>query len=73
MSQTLEVIFDGNVFRPTKPIKLKPNTKMEIIISDEREEWNNFSGELLKDAYGNEEPEYLLNSVKEKNPEYEGS
>lgn len=73
MSQTLEVIFDGNVFRPTEPVKLKPNTKMEIIISDEREGWQNFSGELLNEAFGDEEPEYSLNSVKEKNPEYEGS
>ncbi len=73
MSQTLEVIFDGNVFRPTEPVKLKPNTRMEIIISNENEVWHDFSSQLLNGAFGNEEPEYSINSVKEKNPAYEGS
>jgi predicted DNA-binding antitoxin AbrB/MazE fold protein len=73
MSITLEVVFDGKVFRPTKPVDLEPNTKMEIIIPDVREDWLGFSAEGLNDAYGDEEPEYSLNSIKEKNPAYEGS
>ena len=73
MSTTLEAIFDGDVFRPTKPVNLKPNTKVEIIISDEREEWINFSANSLNGAFGSKEPEYSASSVKEKNPEYEGS
>lgn len=32
MSQTLEAVFDGNVFRPDQPIKLKPNTRVRITI-----------------------------------------
>ncbi|HSK71564.1 MAG TPA: antitoxin family protein [Pyrinomonadaceae bacterium] len=73
MSLTLEVIFDGDVFRPVKPVKLKPNTKMEIIIVDERAEWLDFASQQLSEAYGDDEPEYSLNLIKEKNPEYEGS
>jgi hypothetical protein len=46
---------------------------MEIIISDEREGWHDLSGGLLNGAFGEEEPEYSISSVKEKNPEYEGS
>lgn len=69
MPKVLEVIFDGSVFRPIKPVNLKPDTKMEIIISDENEDWFNLSLRQLNDAYGEDEPEY---SIKDKNLEYEG-
>jgi len=32
MSQTLDAIFDGNVFRPDRPIELEPNTRVRITI-----------------------------------------
>ncbi|HSL55071.1 MAG TPA: antitoxin family protein [Pyrinomonadaceae bacterium] len=32
MSQTLDAIFDGNVFRPDVPIQLKPNTRVRITV-----------------------------------------
>ena len=32
MSQTLEAIFDGAVFRPEQPIELEPNTRVRITI-----------------------------------------
>jgi predicted DNA-binding antitoxin AbrB/MazE fold protein len=32
MSQTLEAIFDGSVFRPDQPIELEPNTRVRITI-----------------------------------------
>ena len=32
MSQTLDAIFDGNVFRPDQPIQLEPNTRVRITI-----------------------------------------
>ena len=32
MSQTLDAIFDGNVFRPDGPIELEPNTRVRITI-----------------------------------------
>ena len=72
MPQTLEAVFDGDVFRPTKPVNLKPNTRVEIIIADERDEWLDFSAQRLNDAYDGE-PEYSLDLIKERNPNYEGS
>lgn len=32
MSQTLDAVFDGNVFRPDRPIELEPNTRVRITI-----------------------------------------
>ena len=32
MSQTLEAVFDGSVFRPDQPIELEPNTRVRITI-----------------------------------------
>ena len=32
MSQTLDAIFDGSVFRPEEPIELEPNTRVRITI-----------------------------------------
>lgn len=32
MSQTLDAIFDGNVFRPDEPIQLEPNTRVRLTI-----------------------------------------
>ena len=30
MSQTLDAVFDGNVFRPDGPIQLEPNTRVRL-------------------------------------------
>lgn len=35
MELTFEATFDGEVFRPTEEVNLKPNTKVKIIIEDE--------------------------------------
>lgn len=32
MSQTLDALFDGKVFRPDQPIELEPNTRVRITI-----------------------------------------
>ncbi len=37
MTQTFEAIYDGFVFRPEKPVKLKPNTRVQIIVEIEEE------------------------------------
>lgn len=37
MTQTLEAIYDGIVFRPEKPVKIKPNTRVQIIVKVEEE------------------------------------
>jgi predicted DNA-binding antitoxin AbrB/MazE fold protein len=33
MGQTIEAIYDGAVFRPTAPVKLKPNTRVRVTVS----------------------------------------
>ncbi len=35
MIETIEATFDGKVFRPEKPVKLKPNTQVKIVIKTE--------------------------------------
>ncbi|MEO7659589.1 MAG: antitoxin AF2212-like protein [Pyrinomonadaceae bacterium] len=33
MTQSVEAIYDGLVFRPDKPLKIKPNTRVQIVIT----------------------------------------
>jgi predicted DNA-binding antitoxin AbrB/MazE fold protein len=35
MTETIEATFDGSVFRPEQPVKLKPNTRVRIIFETE--------------------------------------
>jgi predicted DNA-binding antitoxin AbrB/MazE fold protein len=32
MTETIEALYDGEVFRPTEPIALAPNTRVRVII-----------------------------------------
>ena len=38
MTRTLEAVFDGEVLRPLEPLDLRPNTRVLVTISAEREE-----------------------------------
>jgi len=33
MTETFEAVYDGIVFRPDKPVKIKPNTRVQIVIT----------------------------------------
>jgi|GEM_PF-5509842 len=33
MTQKCEAVYDGIVFRPDKPVKIKPNTRVQIVIT----------------------------------------
>lgn len=33
MTETIEAIFDGTVFRPEQKVELKPNTRVEIMVT----------------------------------------
>ena len=35
MSQTLEATFDGQVFRPSGAVELKPDTRVRLIVTDQ--------------------------------------
>lgn len=68
--------FDGEHIRLDEPIELEPDTKLIVTILPKdnggREAWLALSGERLEDAYGEDEEEYPVDSIKEANPEYEG-
>ena len=37
MTKTFDAIYDGIVFRPEKPVKIKPNTRVQITVRVEEE------------------------------------
>ncbi|MGH9946788.1 MAG: hypothetical protein ACRD6X_06300 [Pyrinomonadaceae bacterium] len=73
---TLQAHFDGTQILLDEPYELRPNTKLVVSViqmqDDEREGWTRFSLANLERAYGEDEPEYSLNLIKETNPKYEG-
>jgi hypothetical protein len=76
-TRTLRAHFDGNQILLDEPFELEPNTELLIIVLpkasvEEREDWARLSLESLARAYGDDEPEYSLDLIKEANPEYEG-
>jgi hypothetical protein len=49
------------------------NKKVKLLIlieENEQSEWYQFSGKSLSAAYGENEPDYTLNMLKEPNPDY---
>ena len=73
---TLQAHFDGKQILLDEPYGLTPNTKLVVSViqmqSEEREDWTRFSLANLERAYGDDEPEYSLDLIKEANPKYEG-
>jgi hypothetical protein len=73
-SKTLRAHFDGNQILLDEPYELEPNVELIITVlpREEREDWKRLSLENLARAYGDDEPEYSLDRIKEANPAYEG-
>lgn len=74
---TLRAHFDGKQILLDEPFELEPDAKLIITVlpksfGEEREDWARLALESLGRAYGDGEPEYSLDSIKEANPEYEG-
>jgi hypothetical protein len=75
---TLRAHFDGERILLDEPYELEPDTKLLVTVlpnhesNGEREEWHGLSAAGLAQAYGDDEPEYSLEMIKEANPEYEG-
>lgn len=74
---TLRAHFDGKQILLDEPFELEPNTELVVTIRykssyEEREDWARLSLESLARAYGDDEPDYSLDLIKEANPEYEG-
>lgn len=73
----LRAHFDGEHIQLDEPCELAPDTPVMIIVppeghEDERDEWRIAASLLLGKAYGEDEPEYSLDLIKEPNPDYEG-
>jgi predicted DNA-binding antitoxin AbrB/MazE fold protein len=66
MSQTLEAVFDGTVFRPDKPVELQPNTRVQIVVTAKSatEKKSQTLGELIDDCFKD-----VPSEVMEKLPE----
>ena len=73
---TLQAHFDGKQILLDEPYELAPNTKLVVSVihmpDEEREDWTRFSLANLERAFGDDEPEYSLDLIKEANPKYEG-
>ena len=57
-----------------EPFELEPSVELIITVlpkpsDEEREDWTRLSLESLARAYSNDEPEYLLDLIKEEDPE----
>ena len=73
---TLQAHFDGEQILLDEPYKLLPNTKLVVSViqmqDEARQDWTRFSLANLERAFGDDEPEYSLDLIKEANPKYEG-
>jgi hypothetical protein len=73
----LRAHFDGEHIQLDEPCELAPDTPLVIVVrSDEneteRKDWQVAAGLLLESVYGEDEPEYPLDLIKEPNPDYAG-
>ena len=75
MPRTLEAHFDGQTIVLDEQFELKPEMKIIVTVLDadeERDDWTRLAMQSFERAYGDDEPEYSLDLIKEKNPNYEG-
>lgn len=71
----LRAHFDGEKILLDEPFPLEPDTKLLVTVlpktDAEREAWLKLSSRRLQEAYGDDEPEYAVSSVRVVNPSYE--
>jgi hypothetical protein len=76
-ARTLRAHFDGSQIRLDEPFELSPNTELLITVlpagpSEESRDWGRIARDSLAMVYGEDEPEYSRDLIREANPEYEG-
>ncbi len=73
---SLPAHFDGKQILLDAPYPLEPDTKLLVMVlpqeDDAHEDWLRLPVQRLTDAYGDMEEGYLLDSILEANPNYEG-
>ncbi len=76
--KTIRAHYDGKQVRLDEPCQLTPDTKLLVVVVPSQptdggsEDWTLLSLQGLEAAYGEQEPEYSLDAIKEPNPDYEG-
>ena len=69
--------FDGERILLDEPIELERNARLVVTVlpaaDPERESWLRLSSAQMNAAYNGEGDDYPLDSIKERNPDYEGS
>ncbi|MDP3070569.1 MAG: hypothetical protein Q8N18_09785 [Opitutaceae bacterium] len=75
---TLSATFDGEHIRLEDHHVLQKNARLLVTVlpsedelAQERADWLALSAQGLARAYGPDEPEYTLDMVRERNPDYE--
>jgi hypothetical protein len=66
---SLKAHYDGKTIRLDEPFDLPPNTRLMVtvlppLMDTDREDWSNLSVANLARAYGDDEPEYSVTSVR---------
>lgn len=75
---TLPAHFDGQQIRLDVAFALEPHTRLIVTVlpptfsESEGRAWQLLSSAGLNKAYGDDEPDYPLNLIKEENSDYEG-
>ncbi len=68
--------FNGKDILLDESLELEPNAQLIVTVlpkqDSERQMWSNLAIQSLANAYGENEEEYSLDSVKVFNPEHEG-
>jgi hypothetical protein len=69
-------VIDATHLELFQPIQILPHSKIMIAVIasddvlDEREAWFRFAAAQFQATYGEDEPEYSLDLIREPNPEY---
>lgn len=69
-------VIDSRHLKLKKPIKIAPGSTIRITIEPaegvaEEQGWYLLSSQALEEAYGDDEPDYPLETIKIPNPDYQ--
>ena len=68
---SLKAHYDGKTIRLDEPFDLPPNARLMVTVlppltGSDREDWSNLSVANLARAYGDDEPDYPVTSVRDR-------
>ena len=74
--KTVRAHFDGEHIRLDEPCLLEPDAPLLVLVlptqhdADEHADWIRLSQQALANAYGEDEPEYSVDTIIVPNPDY---